>query len=55
MKKRKANAHFIWKVMNDEKTPVDPWLLYDILWGLKALFDKSAHFLSRFLPMYVDK
>ena len=41
--------------LNDGKTPVDPWLLYDILWGLKALCDKSAHFLSRFLPMYVDK
>ena len=25
--------------LNDEKTPVDPWLLYDNLWGLKYLCD----------------
>ena len=32
----KSNA---WKYvyLNDEKTPVDPRPLYDILWGLKAL------------------
>ena len=23
--------------LNDEKQSVDPWLLYDILWGFKAL------------------
>ena len=42
MKKRKVGNYFIWKVKHEtiseyEKTPVDPRLLNDILWGLKAL------------------
>ena len=39
-KKRKDETCFIWKVyMIDKRTHVDPQLLNDIMWGLKALCD----------------
>ena len=46
--KHKEDTYFIWKVMhqniymNDEKNPLDPQLLNDILWGLKTLCAKFA-------------
>ena len=48
MKKQKEETYFIWKVMhqsismNDEKNPLDPQLLNDILWGLETLCAKFA-------------
>ena len=37
--------------LNDEKSPVDPGPLYDILWGLKALCDIVAGYTKRYFQM----
>ena len=41
--------------LNDEKKSVDPWLLYDILRGLKALCDIVVRFLTISQPHKSDK